>query len=123
VVADILDTPWPKMDAVDCAASYPLRLDRCANTATQAIQDPMRRNAIKSAARSTGAAVIDPEPWLCTKAGTCPVVVGNTLVYRDDSHMAEAFSEAIAPVLGDRLSALLDAAPHERPGHQTEQGD
>ncbi|GII29153.1 SGNH hydrolase domain-containing protein [Planotetraspora mira] len=47
--------------------------------------------------RSTGAAVIDPGPWSCAKAGTCPVLVGNTLVYRDDSHMAEAFSEAVAP--------------------------
>jgi hypothetical protein len=81
----------------------------------------MRRKAIRSAARPTGAAVIDPYLWLCTKAGICPVVVGNTLVYRDDSHMAKTFSEAIGP--RDRLSALLDAAPRERPGPRTEQGD
>jgi hypothetical protein len=51
--------------------------------------------------------VIDPEPWLCSPAGNCPVVVGNTLVYRDTSHVAESYAETIAPVLGKRLSDLF----------------
>ncbi|WP_369244762.1 acyltransferase family protein [Streptomyces sp. R41] len=106
-VAAILDTPWPKGDAVDCAALYPLRLGRCSNHVPQAIKDQTRRNAITEAARSTRVAVIDPEPWLCTRSGNCPVVVGDTFVYRDDSHMAEAYAEAIAPVVGDRLSELF----------------
>ncbi|WP_229702525.1 acyltransferase family protein [Streptomyces albiflavescens] len=106
-VAAILDTPWPKGDAVDCAALHPLRLGRCTNHVPQAIRDQTRTDAIKEAARSTHTAVIDPEPWLCTREGTCPVVVGDTFVYRDDSHMAEAYAEAIAPVVGDRLSELF----------------
>jgi hypothetical protein len=38
--------------------------------------------------------------------------VENTLVYRDASHMAETYSEAIAPVLGQRLSTLFGADLH-----------
>jgi len=33
----------------------------------------------------------------------CPAVVGNTLVYKDGSHMTTAYSEALAPVLGESL--------------------
>lgn len=89
-VATLLDTPWPKLDAVDCAAAHPLHLDRCTQRAPQAIRDPARRTALRRAARAGGVAVIDPESWLCTPTGTGPVAVGNVFVYRDDSHIADA---------------------------------
>jgi hypothetical protein len=106
-VVALLDTPWPNSDAVDCAAMYSLQLDRCASRLPEAIRDPSRRTATKDAARSSGATLIDPTPWLCTAGGDCPVLVGNTVVYRDDSHVADAYAEAIAPVLGDRLAGVL----------------
>jgi hypothetical protein len=71
--------------------------------------DQTRRDALRDAAKSTDVAVIDPQPWLCTPEGDCPVVVGNTVVYRDDSHMAETFVESLAPLLNDRLSELFGA--------------
>ena len=52
-----------------------------------------------------GVVVIDPLPWFCT-ASICPPVVGNTLVYKDGSHMTTAYAEALAPVLGDHLPPL-----------------
>ncbi|MDX6345502.1 MAG: hypothetical protein QOF84_292 [Streptomyces sp.] len=106
-VVALLDTPWPKVDAVDCAAAHPLKLGSCANQASKAIQNASRRTATKNAATLAHASVIDPEPWLCSPAGNCPVVVGNTLVYRDTSHVAESYAETIAPVLGKRLSDLF----------------
>ncbi len=106
-VVALLDTPWPRTDAVDCAALYSLHLTRCANRLPGAIRDESRRTATLRAARSAGASVIDPVPWLCTGGGDCPVLVGNTIVYRDDSHVADAFAEAVAPVLGDRLTEVL----------------
>jgi hypothetical protein len=106
-VVTILDTPWPKSDAVDCAAEHALALEKCANHLPAAIEDPSVRDALEVAAKSVDVPVIDPQPWLCTPAGVCPVVVGNTIVYRDDSHMAETFSESLAPVLGERLTSLF----------------
>lgn len=106
-VVALLDTPWPRSDAVDCAAMYSLRLDRCASRLPEAIRDPSRRTATTDGARLSGATLIDPTPWLCTSGGNCPVLVGNTVVYRDDSHVADAYAEAIAPVLGDRLTEVL----------------
>ncbi|MFE4368360.1 acyltransferase family protein [Streptomyces sp. NPDC056835] len=116
-VVALLDTPWPDADAVDCAASYPLRLTTCATTTATALQDPTRRKAIRAAAASSGVSVIDPEPWFCSPAGDCPIVVDNTLVYRDESHIAETYAEAIAPVVGDRLSRAL--AGQARAGGET----
>ncbi|MGK5531687.1 acyltransferase family protein [Streptomyces sp. URMC 129] len=106
-VAVLLDTPWPDEDAVECAALHPLALGRCESRLPDAIRDATRREAATDAAAATGVSVIDPLPWLCTAAGTCPVVVGDTFVYRDDNHVSEAYAEALAPVLGERLSELL----------------
>jgi hypothetical protein len=108
-VAAMLDTPWPTSDAVDCAGLHPLKLQACASDLRRAVRDPAKRTEIRDAAKAVGVPVIDPAPWLCAPAGGCPVAVGNTLVYRDDSHMAETYSEALAPVLGTRLTALFGA--------------
>ena len=35
----------------------------------------------------------------CTAEG-CPVVVGNALVYRDDSHLTIGYAQMLAPVVG-----------------------
>lgn len=64
-------------------------------------------------ARETGVTVIDPAPWLCSATGDCPVVVSDTPVYRDDSHLSEAYAEAIAPVVGERLTGLVRPTPPE----------
>ncbi|MGB9308746.1 MAG: SGNH hydrolase domain-containing protein, partial [Mycobacterium sp.] len=36
----------------------------------------------------------------------CPVIVGNTLVFRDDNHVTTEYSQLLAPVIG----ALADRA-------------
>ncbi|MEU6347585.1 acyltransferase family protein [Streptomyces sp. NPDC046977] len=102
-VVALLDTPWPRADAVDCAAAHPFHLDVCTNHLPGAVHDPVRGAANRAAARTTGATVLDPTRWFCTDAGACPVVVGDVFVYRDESHMADAYAEALAPVLGDHL--------------------
>ncbi|MFG1808710.1 acyltransferase family protein [Streptomyces sp. NPDC049040] len=112
-VAALLDTPWPTSDAVDCAANHPTRLGQCANHLPGAVHDPTRQQAAGDAARSAGASVIDPVPWLCTRAGSCPILLGNTLVYRDDSHLSEGCADALAPLLGHRLTELF--GPDLRP--------
>lgn len=105
-VAVLLDTPWPNGDPVECAATHPLRLEKCEPDQRDAIKDPALREANRQGAQRAGATVIDPEPWLCPRSGRCPVVVGDTFVYRDESHMAETYAGALAPVLGQELRKL-----------------
>ncbi len=48
--------------------------------------------------RAAGITVVDPVSWLCS-ATLCPVIVGNTLVYRDDSHLTNTYSATLGPVI------------------------
>ncbi|WP_406413538.1 acyltransferase [Streptomyces halstedii] len=109
-VAALLDTPWPRGDPVDCAARNSLRLRACAHRLPDAVRDPARGHAVRAAASTTGTTVIDPTSWLCVpRTGVCPVVVGDTAVYRDESHLSEAYAEALAPVLAPSLDPLVGA--------------
>ncbi|MFI0240334.1 acyltransferase family protein [Streptomyces sp. NPDC016845] len=105
-VAALLDTPWPGADAVDCAGTHPLDLRRCAVSPGRAAKDPHRAAAVRAAATVTGADAVDPGRWLCAPR-VCPVLVADTLVYRDDGHMAEAYARALAPVLGAELTRTM----------------
>jgi peptidoglycan/LPS O-acetylase OafA/YrhL len=114
-VVHLLDTPWPDGDAVECAAVHPMRLARCADELPHAVanrpgRDDVRR-AARDAAAGAGVTVVDPAPWLCAPSGDCPVVVGNLAVYRDDSHLAESYAEALAPVLARALPLPGGAGP------------
>ncbi|MFI2378976.1 SGNH hydrolase domain-containing protein [Streptomyces sp. NPDC018964] len=107
-VAVLLDTPWPKGDPVDCAAKNSLHLRACANHLPDATYDATRHTAVRGAAAATGASVIDPGSWVCApRTGICPVVVGDTAVHRDESHLSEAYAEALTPVLAPALDRLL----------------
>ncbi|MEU8706454.1 acyltransferase family protein [Streptomyces sp. NPDC048565] len=107
-VAALLDTPWPEGDPVDCAARNSLQLRACANHLPEATHDASRGVAVRAAASATGTTVIDPTPWICAPGtGICPVVVGDTAVYRDESHLSEAYAGALAPVLAPSLERLI----------------
>ncbi|WP_238431662.1 acyltransferase family protein [Streptomyces cavernae] len=109
-IAALLDTPWPKGDPIDCAARNSLQLRACANHLPDATRDATRGAAIRAAASTTTTTVIDPTPWVCApRTGICPVVVADTAVYRDDSHLSEAYAEALAPVLASSLDRLVGA--------------
>jgi hypothetical protein len=45
-------------------------------------------------------------PDLFCTAERCPMIVGNTLVFRDDNHVTTEYARLLAPVLG----ALVDQA-------------
>ncbi|MEU0192429.1 acyltransferase family protein [Streptomyces afghaniensis] len=109
-VAALLDTPWPKGDPIDCAARNSVQLRSCAHHLPEATRDATRGAAIRTAASATATTVIDPTPWLCaSRTGICPVVVADTAVYRDDSHLSEAYAEALTPVLAPSLETMAEA--------------
>jgi peptidoglycan/LPS O-acetylase OafA/YrhL len=95
------DTPWPKTDVPECLAEHPRSVPRCAQSTKRAAQSP-RRTMMARAASKAGATVVDPMPWFCSLS-TCPVVVGNILVYKDDSHVSTVWSKLLAPVLAEQL--------------------
>ena len=42
----------------------------------------------------------------CT-ADRCPVIVGNTLVYRDDNHVTTEYAQVLAPLLAEHVDGAL----------------
>ena len=45
----------------------------------------------------------------CT-ADRCPVIVGNTLVYRDDNHVTSEYAQVLAPLLTELVEKALSRA-------------
>jgi peptidoglycan/LPS O-acetylase OafA/YrhL len=104
-VAVVGDTAWAKVDVPECVAEHPRNIGLCANDRTSALVLPGRRAAMRAAAAMNRMAFIDPVPWMCT-ATICPVVVGDTLVYRDTTHLTASFATALAPLLAAALPEL-----------------
>ncbi|GAA5202053.1 SGNH hydrolase domain-containing protein [Rugosimonospora acidiphila] len=100
------DTPDPRGASVpDCVAQYTKAVQTCALPASTAVY-PSRRVATVAAAQAAAMPVIDPLPWFCT-ATTCPPIIGNTLVYRDDSHVSATYIRLLTPLLSDALATAL----------------
>jgi hypothetical protein len=100
-VVYINDTPWPKGNVPECLAGHPGDMRSCAQPTKIAVGSA-RRPMMANAAAEAGAKVVDPMPWFCTLS-ICPPVVGNTLVYIDDSHVSTPYSKFLAPLLAEQL--------------------
>ncbi|MEU5719074.1 acyltransferase family protein [Streptomyces sp. NPDC020403] len=114
-VLTLLDSPWPKSNAVDCAVAHPDDLAACARDRSEADRNPAVTKAILAAAEAQHVATIDPYDWICAPSGNCPIVVGNTMVYRDYGHLADAYVEALTPLVEDRLLNLFGADLSKHP--------
>ena len=59
-----------------------------------------------AAIKAGGGEYADLSEFFCT-AARCPVIVGNTLVYRDDNHVTIEYAEVLGPVLAELADRLL----------------
>lgn len=62
---------------------------------------------------SNSATLISTEDWYCTQ-DLCPAVVGNVLVYRDETHVSVLYIETLADKLWSDLTPLMQEAPTSR---------
>lgn len=51
---------------------------------------------------------LDTAPWFCDANGDCPVVIGNTMVYRDMHHITNAFADSAIPMIREALTPFLN---------------
>ncbi len=97
------DVPKSSDDPGTCLSQSDRSLSRC-------MFQPVERSrylgsVAVTAALATGAEVVDPTPWLCYE-DKCPVVIGGTLSYRDDSHLTAEYAASLAGPLGRALSMI-----------------
>lgn len=89
-----------------CLASYPTKVQRCANASPNPrAVDQTHLTAQKAAARAEHVGFIDPVPWLCTR--TCSPVIGTMIAYRDAYHMTNTYAGYLSRVLGAALTSAL----------------
>ena len=99
-VAVIRDIPRSKGDVPECVSRSIRNLDECAIPKGKAFDYPPV-NA-RAAGKVEGVSLVDPTPILCGEEA-CPAVIGDVLVYRDDSHLTATYARTLAPWLGERL--------------------
>jgi peptidoglycan/LPS O-acetylase OafA/YrhL len=100
-VAVLADTPFLTVAPADCLSINATAVSKCAAPRADVLPEPRWRELQRIIAVASGVPVIDPVPWLC--AAKCPLVIGDTLVYRDSNHLTEAYARLVAPLLEPRL--------------------
>jgi peptidoglycan/LPS O-acetylase OafA/YrhL len=88
----------------DCLALHLDDATPCSPLRSEAVNDPGIA-AESAAVKAGGGQYTDLTELFCT-AERCPVIVGNTMVYRDQLHLTFEYVRLLAPVLG----ALADRA-------------
>lgn len=107
-VVVIRDNPYPghtRTVVPDCVAANRKNWRKCGAPRQAWLRpDPLAEAAL--AADSPRARVANLTPLLCK--AVCPPVIGNILVYRDESHLTATFSRTLAPYLGPHLRRALN---------------
>ncbi|MEZ0491233.1 SGNH hydrolase domain-containing protein [Kineococcus sp. TBRC 1896] len=89
------DTPYPGEDVPRCVARDLDDAASCTLDEERALTFPRRRDAVARSVADSGAGYIDTTTWLCA-GDRCPVVLGDTLVYRDHSHLSATAARRLA---------------------------
>ncbi len=101
----IADTPKPTSIIPHCLSQYVAQIQICTFDLPQAINlslDLMLKK-IFSTDRSS---YVDLTEWFCVNS-RCPGIIGNTLVYRDDSHISDSYAIALTDVLAAQINEVL----------------
>ncbi|WP_170183346.1 acyltransferase family protein [Stackebrandtia endophytica] len=106
----LADTPNFEEKVPDCVAANLDGVSRCTADQADVVLQPDRRDMVTEALDAEDVTVVDPLPWFCA-ADTCPVVLGNVLMYRDSHHMTSTYSEFISPLLSKALQITDDRDP------------
>jgi peptidoglycan/LPS O-acetylase OafA/YrhL len=107
------DTPRQSSDVPVCVSAHPESVSACQTLRVDA--EPVAGLGVMSrTADRLGLPYQPTVPWLCTET-TCPVIVGNVLMYRDPTHLTSAGSLLLRPLLEEALVGALASAPASVP--------
>ncbi|MCV7428859.1 acyltransferase family protein [Mycobacterium montefiorense] len=96
--------PDPQSPVPTCLSGHLDDATACAPSRSAAVNDDGISKE-RAATTGNGGHYADLTDLFCT-AERCPMIVGNTLVFRDDNHVTSEYAQLLAPVLG----ALADRA-------------
>jgi hypothetical protein len=99
------DTPTPLGYTPACIAAHVRSVARCMATRADAV-DPPRMGVENDLARLHDAVFAGTSDWLCAQT-SCPVILGDVLLYRDNSHLTTTASLLFAPYLEATVTPLV----------------
>ncbi|MGA3218747.1 MAG: acyltransferase family protein [Acidimicrobiales bacterium] len=73
--------------------------------------------AEQTAVVRAGGTFVNVKPWFCA-AATCPVVVDNLLVFRDNSHITVPYAAYLAPLINDEVNLIIPSGPVAQYGRE-----
>jgi len=99
------DSATPLDDVPSCLAGNLSNAGACMNSREGAVR-PGRLAVERDVAAKYDADFIPTSDWMCTDS-YCPVIVGNVLMYRDNSHITATASQFLAPYVDAALQTVL----------------
>ena len=106
-VAVMRDVPTQAQAPTHCLAQNPESAGRCATPRADAFEEPLVQAEADAIAESDADAHhVDLTDYFCNDS-TCPVLLGNTVIYRDQHHLTQTFSREMAEPLWQELEPLV----------------
>ncbi|MEY4174759.1 MAG: hypothetical protein RI900_1924, partial [Actinomycetota bacterium] len=99
------DSATPADDVPSCVAGRLSNVGSCMNSRDNAVR-PGRLGVERDLAAQYGASFIPTSDWMCTDS-VCPVIVGNVLMYRDNSHITATASAFLAPYVEAAVRSVI----------------
>ena len=104
----LMDTPRPASNAPDCVANNLEKVENCITMRDDAYDFAGRHDQVASTLATIDVPTVEPIDWFCTNR-KCPAVIGNMLVYRDESHIATPYSEYLSPAVANLFVAKAES--------------
>ena len=108
------DNPSSHSDPPACLSGHVDDATACATARADAVR-PDRISGEDAAARAHGATFVDTTDWFCTPV-SCPIVVGDLLVLRDETHLTPPMAEFLTPLVDAALAPVFASAGDGRGG-------
>ena len=99
------DNPSADVDPPACLSGSTDDASACATSREEAVRFD-RISGEYVAAQAHGATFIDTTNWLCTPT-TCPAVIGDLLVLRDETHLTPPMAEFLTPLVEAALAPVF----------------
>ena len=106
-LAVIQDIPYPLRSPIDCLLAHDATLGSCTFQLSDRFNETIDSDVALSA-KLLGARFIPVVQWFCARS-QCPMVIGNTIVYFDATHVSTAYAQQLARPLDAALKAATQA--------------
>ncbi len=91
------DNPDSRTDPATCLSAHLRDVEACVNNRTKAVESG-KLEIERAIAQQSGSRFVDTSDWLCT-ATSCPVIIGDILMFRDINHLTTVAAEWFTPMI------------------------